>query len=87
MGQDQKQPEQEKDYLPSIAVVITTVHEGVHTQGRKNAAERNQWGAIAGVDEEQQDSEIDFLKTSIYMREVELRTQTITAIDRHSTRV
>ena len=39
------------------------------------------------VDEEQQDSEISFLKTSIYMREVELRTQIITAINRHSARV
>jgi DNA polymerase III subunit epsilon len=39
------------------------------------------------VDEEQQDSEINFLKTSIYMREVEFRTQTITAINRHSARV
>jgi DNA polymerase-3 subunit epsilon len=39
------------------------------------------------VDEEQQDSELSFLKTSIYMREVELRTQAITAIDRHSARV
>lgn len=39
------------------------------------------------VDEEQQDSEMSFLKTSIYIREVELKTQIITAINRHSARV
>jgi DNA polymerase-3 subunit epsilon len=38
------------------------------------------------VDEDQQTDEINYLKGSIYLREVELRTQAITAMDRYSTR-
>ena len=39
------------------------------------------------VDEQQQAEELKYLKGAIYLREVELRTQAITAIDRYSTRV
>lgn len=38
------------------------------------------------VDEDQQADELNYLKGSVYLREVHLRTQAITAMDRYSTR-
>jgi DNA polymerase-3 subunit epsilon len=38
------------------------------------------------VDEEKRDEEIAYLRSSIYLREVDLLTQTITALDRYSVR-
>ncbi|MGA2998375.1 hypothetical protein [Bradyrhizobium sp.] len=38
------------------------------------------------VDEEKRDDEIAYLRNSIYLRDVDLLTQTITALDRFSVR-
>jgi DNA polymerase III subunit epsilon len=39
------------------------------------------------VDEDQQTDELKYLQQSIYLREIELRTQAVTALNRYSTRV